>query len=262
MVFATITGCVWAIFKLAEMVIWFEGRGLTYALIDAARPAFNLIAIVAILSAGARASRGRSSGRRSAPRSATVICVALIWKSFQLGFSFSELKEILKRGAIRAPIASSMWVVQNADSFILSRFVDHKDDRPLQLASRTGFMVAFLPQGFRMALRPVRKTAVYGRSCDEYGMAVANGQLLAYFWLITLTAVLAMVLGGEILIQIGGPRFESAAPIDPADRGRDVDAGAVPERQPVRESIRTSAATSSSRRSWWRSPTSGSCCCC
>ena len=26
-VFATITGCVWAIFKLGEMVIWFEGRG-------------------------------------------------------------------------------------------------------------------------------------------------------------------------------------------------------------------------------------------
>ena len=35
-------------------------------------------------------------------------------------------------------------------------------------------------------------------------MQVANGQMLAYFWLLTLTAVLAMVLGGEILIQIGG----------------------------------------------------------
>src|SRR5437867_1378583 len=32
-VFATITGCVWALFKLGEMVIWFEGRALTYALI-------------------------------------------------------------------------------------------------------------------------------------------------------------------------------------------------------------------------------------
>ena len=50
-------------------------------------------------------------------------------------------------------------------------------------------------------------------------MAVANGQLLAYFWLITLTAVLAMVLGGEILIQIGGPSFESAAPIIPLTAG-------------------------------------------
>ena len=54
-----------------------------------------------------------------------------------------------------------MWVVQNADSFILSRFVDHKDIGLYNLASRTGFMVAFLPQGFRLALRPVRKTACY-----------------------------------------------------------------------------------------------------
>src|SRR4051794_21526866 len=50
--FAAITGGVWAIFKLAEMVIWFEGRPLTFALVDAARPAFNLTAIVVILALG------------------------------------------------------------------------------------------------------------------------------------------------------------------------------------------------------------------
>ncbi len=217
-VFATITGAVWAIFKLAEMVIWFEGRGLTYALIEAARPTFNLIAIVVILSAGAGV-KGAIIGQTIGTTAATLICIALIWKSFEVAFSFGELKQILSRGAIRAPIASSMWVVQNADSFILSRFVDHKDIGLYQLASRTGFMVAFLPQGFRLALRPVRKTATYEAFIREYGIAVANGQMLAYFWLITLTAVLAMVLGGEIVIQIGGPQFESAAPLIPLTAG-------------------------------------------
>jgi O-antigen/teichoic acid export membrane protein len=217
-VFATITGSVWALFKLAEMVLWFEGRGLTYALIEAARPTFNLIAIIVIVSAGAGV-KGAIIGQTIGTTLATVICVALIWKSFQVGFSFGELKEILNRGWIRAPIASSMWVVQNADSFILSRFVDHKDIGLYNLASRTGFMVAFLPQGFRIALRPVRKTASYEAFMREYGVAVANGQMLAYFWLLTLTAVLAMVLGGEILIQIGGPRFASAAPIIPLTAG-------------------------------------------
>jgi O-antigen/teichoic acid export membrane protein len=213
-VFATITGCVWALFKLGEMVIWFEGRALTYALIEAARPAFNLIAIIAIISSGAGV-KGAIIGQTIGTTTATLICIALIWSSFELGFSFSELKQILKRGAIRAPIASSMWVVQNADAFILSRFLDHKAIGLYNFASRTGFMVSFLPQGFRMSLRPIRKTAVYEAYRQEYGGAVANGQLLAYFWLITLTAVLAMVLGGEILIQIGGPSFESAAPIIP-----------------------------------------------
>jgi O-antigen/teichoic acid export membrane protein len=213
-VFAAITGAVWAIFKLAEMVIWFEGRGLTYALVESARPAFNLAAIVAILSAGAGV-KGAIVGQTIGTTTATLLCVAVIWGSFDVAFSFSELKQILKRGVIRTPIASSMWVVQNADSFILSRFLDHKDIGLYNLASRTGFVVAFLPQGFRMALRPIRKTAVYEAYRKEYGMAVANGQLLAYFYLITITAILAMVMGGEILIQIGGKGFESAAPLIP-----------------------------------------------
>jgi hypothetical protein len=108
-----------------------------------------------------------------------------------------------------------MWVIQNADIFLLSRFVSHEQIGLYTLASRTGFMVAILPQGFRMALRPIRKAAVFRAYRQEYGVPVANGQLLAYFVLITLTAVLAMVLAGEILIQIGGPRFESVAAIVP-----------------------------------------------
>jgi O-antigen/teichoic acid export membrane protein len=212
--FASITGGVWAIFKLAEMVIWFEGRPLTFALIDAARPAFNLTAIVVILAMGAGVE-GAIVGQAIGTVAATLICVAAIWPSFQKVFALPELKQILVRGAPRIPIASSLWIVQNADPFILSRFLDHTQIGLYTLASRTGFMVAFLPQGFRMALRPIRKTAAYEAFRREYGIAVAQGQLLAYFYLLTLTAILAMVLGGEILIAVGGAEFESVAPLVP-----------------------------------------------
>jgi O-antigen/teichoic acid export membrane protein len=212
--YAAITGGVWAIFKLAEMVIWFEGRPLTFALVDAGRPGLNLIAIVVFLSLGAGVE-GAIAGQAIGTVAATIVCVALIWTSFQRAFSFGELSEILKRGAIRIPIGSSLWIVQNMDIFLLSRFVGHKDLGLYTLASRTGFMVAFLPQGFRMALRPIRKSAAYEAFRREYGIAVANGQLLAYFYLITLTAILAMVLGGEILIAVGGGQFESVAALVP-----------------------------------------------
>jgi O-antigen/teichoic acid export membrane protein len=212
--FATITGAIWAIFKLGEIVYWFERRPLAYALIDASRPTFNLIAIVAILASGGGVE-GAILGQAIGTTLAAVLCIALLRGSYELGFSFGELWQILKRGSIRIPIASSMWVIQNADIFLLSRFVSHKQIGLYTLASRTGFMVAFLPQGFRIALRPIRKAAVFKAYRQEYGVAVAQGQLLAYFVLITLTAVLAMVLGGEILIQIGGPSFESVAAIVP-----------------------------------------------
>src|SRR3954447_15268878 len=212
--FATITGAVWAIFKLAEMVIWFEGRPRTFVLVDAARPAFNLAAIITILALGGGV-KGAVIGQTIGTCTATLVCVALIWASFQKVFSFHELGQILDRGKMRIPIASSLWVVQNSDSFILSRFLDHSEIGLYNLASRTGFMVAFLPQGFRMALRPLKKTSAYEAFRREYGIAVAQGQMLAYFWLLTLTAVLAMTLGGEILITVGGSKFESVAPLVP-----------------------------------------------
>jgi O-antigen/teichoic acid export membrane protein len=158
--FATITGAVWAIFKLGEIVYWFERRPLAYALIDASRPTFNLIAIVAILASGGGV-KGAILGQAIGTTLAAVLCIALLRGSFQLGFGFGELREILKRGALRVPIASSMWVVQNMDVFMLSRYVSHEQIGLYTFASRTGFMVAFLPQGFRMALRPIRKTAVF-----------------------------------------------------------------------------------------------------
>jgi len=212
--FASITGGVWAIFKLAEMVIWFEGRAFTFALVDAARPAFNLTAIIVILAMGAGV-KGAILGQTIGTGTATLICVAAIWPSFQKVFALPELKQILVRGAPRIPIATSLWVVQNSDVFLLSRFLDNTQIGLYNLASRTGFMVAFLPQGFRMALRPIRKTAAYEAFRREYGVAVAQGQMLAYFYLLTLTAILAMVLGGEILIAVGGAKFESVAPLVP-----------------------------------------------
>jgi O-antigen/teichoic acid export membrane protein len=212
--FATVTGAVWAIFKLGEMVYWFEKRPLAYALLDGSRPTFNLIAIVAILAAGGGVE-GAVVGQALGTTLAAVLCIAFLRGSYELGFSFRELWEILKRGSSRIPIASSMWVIQNADVFLLSRFVSNEQLGLYTLASRTGFMVAFLPQAFRMALRPIRKGAVFKAFRQEYGAPVAQGQLLAYFVLITLTAVLAMILGGELLIQIGGPQFESAAPLVP-----------------------------------------------
>ena len=75
----------------------------------------------------------------------------------------------------------SFWLIQNADIFILSRFVGHEELGVYHLASRLGFVVSFLPQGFRMGMRPLRKSAAYDAFKEQYGKATAGGQLLAYF---------------------------------------------------------------------------------
>ena len=73
----------------------------------------------------------------------------------------------------------SFWLVQNADIFILSRFIADTELGIYALASRLGFVVSFLPQGFRVAMRPLRKSAAFQAVRDQYGKATARASCSA-----------------------------------------------------------------------------------
>ena len=211
---AGILGGVGAIFKLTEIVIWFEGRGWTFVIVDAMRPALNLVFMAYLVQKG-MGVKGAIEGATIGTSIATLVSVVLLVRSFEIAFELREVGLIVQRGIYRMPIAMSMFTVQNADSFIVSRFVDHKQVGLYRLAQQLGFIVSFLPQGFRIALRPLRKTVLFQAVRDQYGSPVAKGQLLSYFMLIAIFAVLAMVLGGELLINVASSKFQAAAPLVP-----------------------------------------------
>jgi len=211
---AGILGGVGAIFKLTEIVIWFEGKGWTYVIVDAMRPILNLILMAYLIHRGLGV-KGAIMGAAIGTSIATLISFVPLIKSFEPAFEFREVGLIVQRGVGRMPIAMSMFTIQNADGFLLSRFVDHKQLGYYQLAQKLGFIVSFLPQGFRIALRPLRKTAMFQAVRDQYGSAVAKGQLLVYFLLISIFAILAMVLGGELLINVASSQYQAAAPLIP-----------------------------------------------
>ena len=211
---AGILGGVGAIFKLTEIVIWFEGKGWTYVIVDAMRPILNLILMAYLINRGLGV-KGAIMGAAIGTTLATLISFVPLIKSFEPAFEFREVGLIVQRGIGRMPIAMSMFTIQNADGFLLSRFVDHKQLGYYQLAQKLGFIVSFLPQGFRIALRPLRKTAMFQAVRDQYGSAVAKGQLLVYFLLISTFAILAMVLGGELLINVASSQYQAAAPLIP-----------------------------------------------
>ncbi len=139
----------------------------------------------------------------------------LLLGSFEPSFDLAEIRQIIARGAYRAPVVTSFWVIQNADVFILSRIVSDTDLGIYALASRLGFVVSFLPQGFRVAMRPLRKSAAFKAVGDQYGKATVQGQLLGYFAVLCIFAVLMMVLGGKVLVDIAPPSYADAAGLIP-----------------------------------------------
>jgi O-antigen/teichoic acid export membrane protein len=212
---AGILGGVGALFKLCDIVIWFERRPVTFIIVDASRPALNLALMAYLINSKHLGVQGAIEGAAIGTSIATVLGVLALVRSFELSFKLSELKLIVRRGVGRMPISTSMWVIQNADSFILAQFVDHSQIGYYKFAQNLGFVVSFMPQGFRIAMRPLRKAALFQAVRDQYGTAVAKGQLLAYFCLVCMTAILAMVLGGTLILHQANSNFQQAAPLIP-----------------------------------------------
>jgi O-antigen/teichoic acid export membrane protein len=202
------------VFKICDITLWLERRPTAFLICDTARPLLGLVVLTAFLAAGSGVE-GAMIGTIVGTAAAGIVGLVLLTGSYEPSFDLKEVGQIIKRGGYRAPIVMSFWLIQNADIFILSRFVDHEELGVYHLASRLGFVVSFLPQGFRMGMRPMRKSAAYDAFKEQYGKATAGGQLLAYFTLICILAVLAMVLGGQVLVDIVPASYSAAASLIP-----------------------------------------------
>ncbi len=211
---AGLLGGVLLVFKIADIVLWLERRPGAYLIADTSRPLLGL-AVLTVLLAGGSGVEGALVGTLIGTAVAGVVALVLLSGSFEPNLNFGEVKQIIIAGRYRAPIVMSFWLIQNADIFLLSRFLDHHELGIYTLASRLGFVVAFLPQGFRMGMRPLRKSAMWDAFQEQYGKQTAGGQLLAYFSLICILAVLAMVLGGSVLVDLAPPEYADAAALLP-----------------------------------------------
>jgi O-antigen/teichoic acid export membrane protein len=213
-VWAAATVAFWPSAKLTSIAIWFERRPTAFVIADASRPLIALIALVILLAAGA-GIEGAIASTAFGVAGGTVVGVFLLRRSFQPAIDPRETWEIAKQARRRAPVVFPFWIIQNADVFLLSRVISETELGIYTLASRLGLVVSFLPQGFRMAMRPLRKAAIFQAVSDEYGTQTQKGQLLGYFSLLCIFAVLVMILLGEVIVEIAPPEYADAAPLIP-----------------------------------------------
>ncbi len=212
--FAAITGGLSAIFRLSSLVLWLERRPGAHVAAEVARPLLILVAVVALVASGA-GLEGAIAGTAIGTVAAVAFALILLRGSYDLHPSLAEAREIFRRGAPRIPVVLSMFTLMSADIFILSRFVSDADVGVYQLAARTAVVVALLPGGFRIAMRPLRKSLSFQAVQNEYGRATARGQQLTYFFLLCIIAVFAATLAAEVLAHLAPSGYADAAPLVP-----------------------------------------------
>jgi O-antigen/teichoic acid export membrane protein len=212
--FAAIAGGLGAIFRLSSLVLWLERRPGAHVAAEVARPLLILIAVVAFVATGSELE-GAIAGTAIGSAVAVAFALVLLWGSYDPRPSAGEALEIWRRGAPRIPVVLSMFTLMNADIFLLSRFVADADVGVYQLASRTAIVVALLPGGFRVAMRPLRKSLTFRAVQDEYGRATARGQQLTYFLLLCVIALFGATLAAEVLAHLAPSGYGDAAPLVP-----------------------------------------------
>jgi len=213
-VWAALLGATTVVFRLTSIVIWFERRPTAFLICELTRPLLTLVAVIPLLAADAGLEAVLIAGV-AGTFTAAVVGLVVLRHSFEPTLDPGEVLPILHRGMLRAPIMMSFWTIGNADVFLLSRYVSDADLGLYTLASRVGFIAAFLPQASRVAMRPLRKAAIYKSVEKQYGRTEQRGQLLGYFALLCISAVLAMVLLGPIIVEIAPASFADAAPLIP-----------------------------------------------
>ena len=211
---AAVLGATTVVFRLASIVIWFERRPGAFLAAELSRPILALGLVIVLLAAGAGLEAVLISSA-AGTLLAAVVGFVILRGSFDRVIDGGEVGPILHRGLIRGPIMMSFWLIVNADVFVLSRYVSDAELGVYTLASRLAFIAAFLPQGFRVALRPLRKAAIFKSVEEQYGRAEQRGQLLGYFVLLCISAILAMVLFGPVIVDIAPDSFADAAPLIP-----------------------------------------------
>lgn len=213
-VWAAIAGGAGAIYRVASISIWLERRPYPYVAVEASKPVFTLIATVPLLVTGA-ALEGAIAGAAIGTALATVFALFVLRGSWQWAFSIKESVAIYRKGAIRIPLVTSMWIVGYADVFILSRFVSDADLGTYHLAAKAGALAAFLPGGYRKALRPLQKTATFRAVEDEYGVGRARGIQFGYFALMLTGVLLAVTVFAETLVRVSPEAYADAGPLIP-----------------------------------------------
>ncbi|MDQ3572736.1 MAG: oligosaccharide flippase family protein, partial [Actinomycetota bacterium] len=169
-VWAALLGAATVVFKLASIVIWFERRPGAFLACELSRPILALVVVLFLLASGA-GIEGVLIGNGAGTLLAAIVGVVALRRSFDPAVDRAEVGEILHLGMLRAPIMMSFWTIGNADIFLLSRYVTDTELGIYTLASRVGFIAAFMPQGFRVALRPLRKASIFQAVEEQYGRA-------------------------------------------------------------------------------------------
>jgi O-antigen/teichoic acid export membrane protein len=211
---AAVSAAAGALWRLTVNVFRMERQPARFASFNALRPLFVVGGTIPLVALGFGV-QGALAGTALGTLAATAVCIAMARHSYALAFSWSDAKEIVRRGAMVAIPVICLFIVHNADIVLLSHYASKSELGVYRVASRFAAVPSYFAGSFLMAWSPLEKGVLFQATYRHIGKERVHGAILTYYLLVAITIVVLLDVLAPGLVLIVGPAYRSAAPLIP-----------------------------------------------
>jgi O-antigen/teichoic acid export membrane protein len=211
---AAVSAAAGSLWRLTVNVFRMERRAISFGVFNALRPLFVVSGTVPLVVAGFGVN-GAIAGTALGSLAAASVCVAFAHRSYALAFSWSDAREIARRGGVVVIPVLCLYTVHSGDIIILSHFAPASELGVYRVASRFAVVPSYFASAFLMAWSPLERGLLFMAAYRHHGQERTRATLLTYYLVAALTIVLALDVTTYGLVQLAGPSYRFAAPLIP-----------------------------------------------
>jgi O-antigen/teichoic acid export membrane protein len=211
---AAVSAAAGALWRLTVNVFRMERQPARFAAFNALRPLFVVGGTVPLVLLGFGV-QGALAGTALGTLAAVVVCIAMARRSYALAFGWEDAKEILRRGAMVVIPVVCLFIVQNSDIVMLSRFTSTDELGVYRVASRFAAIPSYFASAFLMAWSPLERGVLFQATYRHLGEQRVRNAIVTYYLLAAVTIVMVLDVIAPGLVLLAGPAYRSAAPLIP-----------------------------------------------
>jgi O-antigen/teichoic acid export membrane protein/DNA-binding CsgD family transcriptional regulator len=208
---AAATGALGALLRLVSNVLRFERRPVAWAMANVLRPVLVLGPVIYLVKRDGGVG-GAIAGTAIGTGLAFALVLLLTRRTYAFHFNAETAKTIMRKGSVVIPVVAALWIVQNVDVFMLSRYVKHHELAPYRVAAQFGLAVTYSTSAFFRAWQPLRRTTASAAVESRFGEDTMRSAMVTYFVLMSLTMLIGLTVAANTFALVA-PRNYSKLPL-------------------------------------------------
>jgi O-antigen/teichoic acid export membrane protein len=205
------TGSLW---RLTVNVFRMERKPVRFAIFNSMRPLFVVATTVPLLVLGYEL-QGVLAGTAFGTLVASAVCIAMARHCYAPAFSWSDVKEIVKRGSLVVVPVTCLYIAHSADTVLVSQFMSGAAVGTYRVATRFAVLPSYFASSFLMAWSPLEHGVLFQSTYRQTGEERVRGAILTYYLLAGMTIVVLLDVFANVLTLLAGPEYSPAAPLIP-----------------------------------------------